>query len=32
MNLDPKIPSGPLTDKWARHKFELNSNLLYVIA
>ena len=23
MNLDPKIPSGPLTDKWARHKFEL---------
>jgi succinate dehydrogenase / fumarate reductase flavoprotein subunit len=23
MNLDAKIPSGPLAEKWSRHKFEL---------
>jgi succinate dehydrogenase / fumarate reductase flavoprotein subunit len=23
MNLDPKVPSGPLAEKWGRHKFEL---------
>ncbi|RMF36236.1 MAG: FAD-binding protein, partial [Chlorobiota bacterium] len=23
MNLDPKIPSGPLEEKWQRHKNEL---------
>ena len=23
MNLDPKVPSGPLAEKWTRHKFEL---------
>lgn len=23
MNLDPKIPSGPLKDKWTKHKFDL---------
>ncbi len=23
MNLDAKIPSGPLVEKWSRHKFEL---------
>lgn len=23
MNLDPKIPSGPLAEKWDRHKFEM---------
>ncbi len=23
MNLDAKIPSGPLTEKWSRHRFEL---------
>lgn len=23
LNLDSKIPSGPLTEKWAKHKFEM---------
>ena len=23
MNLDPKIPSGPLADKWTKHKFDI---------
>jgi succinate dehydrogenase / fumarate reductase flavoprotein subunit len=23
MNLDPKLPSGPLAEQWSRHKFEL---------
>jgi succinate dehydrogenase flavoprotein subunit len=23
MNLDPKIPSGPLAEKWDRHRFEM---------
>ena len=23
MNLDPKIPSGPLADKWDKHKFDM---------
>jgi succinate dehydrogenase / fumarate reductase flavoprotein subunit len=23
MNLDPKVPSGPLAEKWGRHRFEL---------
>ena len=25
MQLDAKIPSGPLRDKWDRHRFELNN-------
>jgi len=23
MNLDPKIPSGPLAEKWSKHKFDM---------